>query len=48
LIQEQRPRRNIDSRIRSSRFDYCAPVACRRVLQHIHPESGHAIALSAI
>ena len=37
LIQEGRPMSNIDSKILSSRFDCCAPAACRRVLQQYLP-----------
>jgi len=40
LIQEQRLMRNIDSKNPFPRFDYCAPVTCRRVLQQYPPESG--------
>jgi hypothetical protein len=35
LIQYQLPTRNIDSKARLPRFDYCSLAAQRRVLQHI-------------
>src|SRR6266516_5557705 len=40
LIQEQRLMRNIDSKNPFPRFDYCAPVTCRRVLQQYRAASG--------
>jgi hypothetical protein len=42
LIQYQLPTRNIDSKARLPRFDYCSLAVQRRVLQHIPPESGHS------
>ncbi len=39
LIQEQRLTRNIDSKNPFPPFDYCAPVACRRVCNSIAPKA---------
>jgi hypothetical protein len=46
LIQEWMQPRNIDSRHRPVRFDYCAIAMQQRVLQHIRSNSGHWSALA--
>src|SRR5262249_30780554 len=40
LIQDQAAMRNVDSKIRSPRFDCCGQDAPRRLLQQYPPQSG--------
>src|SRR6476620_11798402 len=40
LIQDEHRARKIESRSRRPRFDRCAPMACRRRLQQVSPQSG--------